>query len=145
MAKQHIPRGCRKTYIPCLTNENKELYNQYIASCNNDPFSENTITLGEDLTASITKEKSERWRELITNIDLTHNSKEAWTTIKKLNAERKPQSRIAAVTPNQVANQLLQNGKPASKERGHLKKLKSEMDHHCKTVMKDLRPLPQKR
>ena len=128
VAKQHIPRGCRKTYIPCLTNENKELYNQYIASYNNDPFSENTITLGEDLTASITKEKSERWRELITNTDLTHNSKEAWTTIKKLNAERKPQSRIAAVTPNQVANQLLQNGKPTSKERGHLKKLKSEMD-----------------
>ena len=32
------------------------------------------------------------------------------------------------MTPNQVANQLLQNGKPASKERGHLKKLKSEMD-----------------
>ena len=32
------------------------------------------------------------------------------------------------MTPKQVANQLLQNGKPASKERCHQKKLKSEMD-----------------
>ena len=128
VAKDHIPRGCRKHYIPCLTDENKEKYYDYIAAYNEDPFSESTITLGEDLTASITKEKAERWRDLISSTDLTHNSKKAWTTIKKLNSEKKPQTRIAAVTPNQVANQLLQNGKPISKERGHLKRIKSEMD-----------------
>ena len=140
IAKQHIPRGCRKNYIPCLTNENKELYNRYMTSYNEDPFSESTITLGEDLTASIAKEKSERWRELISNTDLTHNSKKAWTTIKKLNSEKKPQSRIAAVTPNEVANQLIQNGKPASKERGHLKRLKSEMDHALLNSEEHLEP-----
>ena len=91
------------------------------------PFSEDTIALGEELTASIANEKSERWRELISNTDMTHNSKKAWTTIKKLNSEKKPQ-RVAAVTPNEVANQLILNGKPTYKERGQQKKLKHEMD-----------------
>ena len=58
---------------------------------------------------------------------MTHNSKKAWTTIKKLNSEKKPQ-RVAAVTPNEVANQLILNGKPTYKERGQQKKLKHEMD-----------------
>ena len=126
-AKQHIPRGFRKNHIPCLTDDNKELYDLYITAYNVDPFSEDTTSLGEELTASITKEKTERWRELISTTDMTHNSKKAWTTIKKLNSDKKPQ-RVAAVTPNEVANQLILNGKPAKKEKGHLKELKHEMD-----------------
>ena len=58
---------------------------------------------------------------------MTHNSKKAWTTIKKLNSEKKPQ-RVAAVTLNEVANQLILNGKPTYKERMQQKKLKHEMD-----------------
>ncbi|GFR83311.1 RNA-directed DNA polymerase from mobile element jockey-like [Elysia marginata] len=49
-------------------------------------------------------------------------------TIKRLNSEKNVQTRVAAVTPNQVANQLLQNGKPANKEKGHKKRLKGEME-----------------
>ena len=139
IAKQHIPRGFRKSYIPCLTDDNKELYTQYIAAYNVDPFSEDTIALGEDPTASITKEKSERWRDLISSTDMTNNSKKAWTTIKKLNSEKKPQ-RVAAVTPDQVANQLIQNGKPAHKERGQTKKLKSEMDHALQGTEEEIEP-----
>ena len=95
---------------------------------NTDPFAENTIHLGETLTASIANGRLERWQEMICNTDMTHNSKKAWTTIKKLNTEKNNQSRVAAVTPNEVANQLLLNGKPLNKERGYLKKMKSEMD-----------------
>ena len=141
IAKQHIPRGFRKSYIPCLTDENRELYAQYITSYNTDPFSEDTIALGEELTASIANEKSERWRELISNTDMTHNSKKAWTTIKKLNTEKKPQ-KVAAVTPNEVANQLILNGKPPYKERGQQKKLKCEMDLALQAMKNNLGPSP---
>ena len=127
VAKKHIPRGCRKNYIPCLTADSKDLYTQYTAAYEDDPFSEGTIALGEELTASITKEKTERWRQLITETDMTHNSKKAWATIKKLNTEKKPQTRVAAVTPDQVASQLILNGKPAYKEKGNLKKIQSEI------------------
>ena len=61
---------------------------------------------------------------------MTHNSKKAWATIKKLGTDRNAtETRVAAVTPNEVAHQLLLNGKPNSQEKGHLKKVKCEMDH----------------
>ena len=100
----------------------------YITAYNSDPFSDETIQLGEELTMLLADERSERWKELITSIDMTHNSKKAWATIKRLDSEKHTQTRVAAVTPNQVANQLLQNGKPLNKEKGHHKKLKCQME-----------------
>ena len=132
MAKDNIPRGCRKSYIPCLNDESKQVYELYIASYNNDPFSEETVQLGEELSKLLADERSERWKEVVTSIDMTHNSKKAWATIKRLNSEKPPQSRIAAVTPNQVANQLLLNGKPQNKIRGHNKTLKRQMQQVVK-------------
>ncbi|KAK3893288.1 hypothetical protein Pcinc_002844 [Petrolisthes cinctipes] len=60
---------------------------------------------------------------------MTHNSKKAWATIMKLNTDKNTQTRVAAVTPNEVENQALLNGKPLHKERGCLKKMKHEMDN----------------
>ena len=57
---------------------------------------------------------------MICNTDMTKNSKKAWTTIKKLNTEPNVQTRVAAVTPNEVANQLLLNGKPTHRQRGQV-------------------------
>jgi len=128
VARKHIPRGCRKTYIPCLNDEGKQLYDMYITAYNSDPFSDETIQLGEELTMLLADERSERWKELITSIDMTHNSKKAWATIKRLDSEKYAQTRVAAVTPDQVANQLLQNGKPHNKEKGQQKKLKCQME-----------------
>ena len=127
LAKKHIPRGCRKSYIPCLQHDSKELYKKYVQAFETHPFDEETIRLGDTLMASIAVEKSERWHELISTTNMTHNSKKAWATIKKLNTERNVQTRVAAVTPNNVANQLIKNGKPAHKERDNLKHIKNQM------------------
>ena len=29
-SRKHIPRGCRKNYIPCITEQGKEIYEKYI-------------------------------------------------------------------------------------------------------------------
>ena len=128
VAKKNIPRGCRKSYIPCLNDESKEIYEMYIDAYNKDPFSDKTVQLGEDLILLLANERSERWKELITSTDLTHNSKKAWKITKKLNSEKCTQARVAAVNPNQVANHLLQNGKPPNREKGHQKRLRTKMD-----------------
>ena len=114
-AVQNIPRGCRKSYIPCLDEQSKKLYKEYTEAYDCDPFAEDTIQLGEDLLSAISKGRLDRWIELICNTDMTHNSKKAWSTLKKINTEKNGQTRVAAVTPNQVANQLLRNGKPQNK------------------------------
>ncbi len=91
--------------------------------------------MGKILLSSIGNIQRQGWKKVITNIDITHNSKKAWATIKRLNSEKDVQPRIAAVTPNQVAHQLLLNGKHFNKTRGHVKKLKQNMSQ----VMPDSR------
>ena len=76
-SKQNIPRGCRKEYIPGLTDESNLLYEEYKNAYNQDPFAEHTTELGETLLALIGRERKEMWNEIITNIDLTHKSKKA--------------------------------------------------------------------
>ena len=127
VAKKYIPRGCRTDYIPCLTDLSKELYENYTKAYNNDPFSEDTVNLGHALTSAINTGKADRWKELICNTDMTLNSKKAWSTLKKLDTDKITTPRVAAVTPNNVANQLIENGKPSCKERGQLKDMKREM------------------
>ena len=36
-AKNHIPRGCRTSYIPCLTEQGKALYDDYKKAYEDDP------------------------------------------------------------------------------------------------------------
>ena len=90
--------------------------------------------------SSTSNDRSERWQELICNTDMTRNSKKAWTTIKKLNTENNKETRIAAVTPNEVATQLICNGKPLHKERGHRKKMKQEIDAILKASLDQINP-----
>ena len=131
-ALKHIPRGCRKMYIPGMNEDGKQLYDEYTKAFEADPFAEETIQLGEALLSSLATEYRERWEEMISNTDMTKNSKQAWKTIKKLNTEKNTQTRVAAVTPNQVANQLLLNGKPTHKQKGQRKKRKRETTNTLK-------------
>ncbi|KAK3892430.1 hypothetical protein Pcinc_003663 [Petrolisthes cinctipes] len=64
-------------------------------------------------------------------------------TIKKLNSEKAPQSIIAAVTPNQVAHQLLLNGKPRNKERGQKKKMRIDISHIMQNSNTNLEPFTE--
>ena len=59
-SKKFIPRGCRKNYIPGITDQNKEIYAEYIQAYNSDPFAQDTIELGETLVASVANERRER-------------------------------------------------------------------------------------
>ena len=127
VSRNNIPRGCRKFYIAGLSDNSKELYDTYTVAYEADPFSEETIALGEIVIASVSNDRKQRWEETVTTIDMTKNSKKAWSTIRKLNGDNNTQARLAAVTPNAVAHQLLMNGKPLNRERGYLKEMKEEM------------------
>ena len=72
---------------------------------------------------------------------LDYNSKKAWKTIKNLNSENKPPSRVAAITPNQVAHQLLLNEKPDSKHNWSPKSMKMQFQQVMQDSSQTTKPI----
>ncbi|XP_030851769.1 uncharacterized protein LOC115928572 [Strongylocentrotus purpuratus] len=117
ISRKHIPRGCRENYIPGLSAESALMYKEYIKPYEEDPFSEETLSAGELLMAAISEERRKSWQDLIEGVDMTHNSKRAWSTIKKISNDPRKSTPHSNVTADQVAHQLLLNGKSAHKKR----------------------------
>ena len=116
-ARRHIPRGCRQQYIPGLSKESSALYQEYVNHFENDPFSPNTTELGKELSNHISLERRNTWQTMIGNTDMARSSKKAWATIKKLRSDPKAPVQQPNVTANQVAHQLLLNGRGEHKPR----------------------------
>ena len=87
-----------------MSDEAKYTYEEYESAYDLDPFSDRTIELRETLMALVGGERKERWNEVMSSIDMTHNSKRAWATIRKLDCENAPPKRVAGVTPNAGAH-----------------------------------------
>lgn len=67
-----------------------------------------------DQLLSLGESGKEWWREIVSNIGVTHNS-------------NNPQPSTTGITPNQVAKQLSMNGKPLNRERGYIRRMKEKM------------------
>ena len=119
ISRQYIPRGCRTKYIPGLNTDTKETLKKYNESYGQDPFSEDTITLGEELTKSIAIQQRQIWQEMIETTDFRHSSRKSWAMIKRLGNDNTKTKEHYNVTANQVATQLLLNGKGPKKRRQH--------------------------
>ena len=63
------------TYL--VSQRNQSLYKAYQKQYSRNPFDEETLETGDRLTDMMTKERKEKWEELITSTDLTHNSPKA--------------------------------------------------------------------
>ena len=70
-AKKYIPRGVRKSYIPCWTNESEALFKKYKES--GDPDT------GKKLMMPLKEGRCKRWSEEMAALDFTHSSRRAWT------------------------------------------------------------------
>eukprot|EP00057_Strongylocentrotus_purpuratus_P002687 XP_003725025.1 PREDICTED: RNA-directed DNA polymerase from mobile element jockey-like [Strongylocentrotus purpuratus] len=114
ISRKHIPRGCRENYIPGISAESALMY---IKLYEEDPFSEKTLSAGKLLMAAISEERRKSWQDLIDGVDMTHNSKRAWSTIKKISNDPTKSTPHSNVTADQVAHKLLLNGKSAHKKR----------------------------
>ena len=116
VARKNIPRGCRRNYVPGLTPESIELTEEYREKYEDDPFADSTITLGEELMSAISEERRKAWQTLIESTDMTHNSKKAWSTIRKLCDDPCKPKQNCNTTANKVAHQLLHNGRVPNRQ-----------------------------
>ena len=105
MWRKHIPRGCGSHYIPGLSEESKSIYEAYKKQYMSNPFDSTTLDTGNELISKM------RWEEMITSTDLTGNSRKAWQTIRKISNNPTAPKPLCLVTANQVAHQLLVNGR----------------------------------
>ena len=80
-SRRYIPRGCRTNYIPGLSEGSKSMYEDYKTVCKR-PFDNSTIETGDILRNNMKEEKKKRWEEIITTINMTHNSRNAWNKIR---------------------------------------------------------------
>ena len=110
-SRRHIPRGCRTDYVQGLTDKSKNLYEAYKQQYSSNPFDNRTMESGNLLLDKMTEEKRKIWEEVITSINMTHNSRKAWKTINKLSNDPTSSNPPCLVTANQVAHQLLVNGR----------------------------------
>lgn len=111
VSRNHIPRGCRINYIPGLSPENSEDYETYTELFNINPFSVETSEKGERLMEIIAETKRTLWHSLLNKMDMKHRSKKTWVLIKRLDGDPTKSHNTRTVTANEVAHQLLLNGK----------------------------------
>ena len=110
-SRRHIPRGCRTDYVQGLTDESKHLYEAYKQQYSSNPFDNRTMESGNMLLDKMTEEKRKIWEEVIISTNMTQNNRKAWKTINKLSNDPTPSNPPCLVTVNQVAHQLLGNGR----------------------------------
>jgi len=104
-AKMAIPRGSRETYTPCWTVESENLYKEYKETGNAET--------GKTLLETLDRNRQDRWRETVETLDMTHSSRHAWRTIRKL--DKSSQAANPNVKPkisaDEVATELKQRSR----------------------------------
>ena len=101
---RNIPRGCRTSYVCGLTDETKELYEQYQERFESNPFDIETTEAGDELSKAIAEVQRQKWQAMIESTDFTHSSRKAWKTINRLSKDYTQPQQQCKVTANQVAH-----------------------------------------
>ena len=101
-ANKYIPRGVRKSYIPCWTDESEALFKKYKES--GDPDT------GKKLMTSLKEGRCKRWSEEMAELDFTHSNRRAWSLLRKLGGATHNKRQLPNITAHEVAHQLLFNG-----------------------------------
>ena len=120
-AKATIPRGFRKAYIPTWDDECTNLYNSYLGT---DDSEDQRVTANA-LIAHLDQRRQERWIEAVTDIDFTHSSRKAWSSINRLTG-RTSAKKQCPVSPDDIAKQLVMNGMCTSRNKEFQRKVLRE-------------------
>ncbi len=115
VSRKTIPRGCSENYIPGLNPQMKDLLQEYYQCFSADPFADSTTEKGEELMTMLADERSERWINLVEELDHARDSSKAWKFVKRINGEKSSSPLISKVTPKRLPASQLKIKKRQSK------------------------------
>jgi len=98
IAKKYMPRGYRNEYIPGWNEISENLYQQYI---------DENVKIADDLLISLDEFRKEKWNKTMTSLDFKRSSREAWSLLKKLGCNQSTRRVVTSISPNQVANHIV--------------------------------------
>ena len=113
-AKQCIPCGRRKNYVPCWDKQCETLYRSFIRA----PVRTDSDRAASSLLSRL-EHKQERWEEAVNFIDFSHSSRKTWSTINKLTGRSGRSSRLCPISLNSSVSQLVKNGYTGPGPRRH--------------------------
>ena len=123
LAKKHIPREFRKTYIPVWDEEC-----DHLAKLNQEANSNEEITeTAKRLIEHLDKTRSERWIEAVESIDFTHSSRKAWSTLHGLTGTKPKTKPPPVVKTSDIASAFINNGKFKNKNKTFTRKVNTEL------------------
>jgi len=112
-AKQCIPCGRRKNYVPCWDKECETLYRSFLRT----PVRIDSDKAASPLLSRLNQKTHERWGEAVNSIYFSYPGRKAWSAIKKLFGRSGNYSRLCPISANSIASQLVKNGTHKSGSR----------------------------
>lgn len=103
-----MPRGYRKEYIPCWSEDSDRLYNEFIET--------ESPEVAKELMQSLDDARRSKWIHTVENIDMRRSSRKAWSLIRKLGGASKQTNRKPRMSANRIARRVVRMSKaPANK------------------------------
>ncbi|XP_049814006.1 uncharacterized protein LOC126260712 [Schistocerca nitens] len=102
-ALKAIPRGARREYIPCWSEECESLLEQYERS--------GVDETAERLINTMNEERRNRWKMAMENLDFTDSSRKSWGLLWKLGGAITPRRSAVDVDPSEIATAMKQTSK----------------------------------
>ena len=107
VAKNTIPRGFRKKYIPKWDARCNELASQHEKA----QSVEEKLLSANRLIGHLNVERKEQWISTVESVDMKRSRRRAWSTINKLTGLKNVSPNPNSISPNAVTSCLLNNGK----------------------------------
>ncbi|VVC42390.1 Hypothetical protein CINCED_3A021544 [Cinara cedri] len=108
IVKKHMPRVYRKLYVPGWNELSENLYREYMNG---------NIDVAEDLLITLDKSRKKKCNKTMTALDFRHSSREAWSLLKKLGGKQHTRRKDTSISPNQVANHIVNVSRMPSSKR----------------------------
>ena len=107
VAKRCIPRGRRNNCIPCWDAECENLFQTFLHYLEGQESSR----AAPALLARHNRKRRDRWFKAVQNIDFSHPSRVAWSTLNNHTGRSRQSPCQCPISANAIASQLVKNGK----------------------------------